>query len=90
MMAKMSTVAALMIKTNVTIMILHTNACDNYDRHHWQKAGLIPGVALSLSVSTPLNALRTIVQHSVEFRLLVGFCILYVAFSILYYVFCIF
>ena len=69
----------------------HTcNSGDNYDPHHWQNAGLIPGVALSLSVSTPLNALRTIVQHSVEFRLLVGFCILYVAFSILYYVFCIF
>ena len=48
MMAEMPMVAALMIKTNVTIMILHANACDNYDRHHWQKAGLIPGVALSL------------------------------------------
>ena len=43
-------------------------------------------MALSVSVSTPLNALRTIVQHSVEFRLLVGFCILYVEFF--YSVFC--
>ena len=64
------------------------NGGDNYDPHHWQKAGLIPGVALSVSVSTPLNALRTIVQHSVEFRLFVKFFILYFVFCILNVVFC--